>query len=107
MGDLIFRRDRTGEAETRPRGTHMRMGNRNHRKTVRAREREADGRREGAGMVGTTGPALETWMERHLGTRTLPQMLSRAKLVNNRRGRKQFGEQKGALGWRPSVRWKS
>ena len=43
MGDLIFRRDRTrtGEAETRPRGTHMRMGNRNHRKTVRAHEREA------------------------------------------------------------------
>lgn len=35
------------------------------------------------------------------------QMLSRAKLVNNSRGRKQLGDPKDASGWRPAVGWKS
>ena len=46
-----------------------------------------------------------------VGSQDLPQlqgqMLSRAKLVNNGRGRKQLGDRKDALGWRPTVGWKS
>lgn len=53
MGDLIFRRDRPGEGETRPRGTHARMGSRDGS----AQEREAGWTMGRGGDSGHLGPS--------------------------------------------------